>query len=175
MNKRRRPLLFLAIAATLASPLAAKDSLGVFSGWAAFRDPQIPRCYAIARAQPVGPQGMAARDYEPYASVGTWPQRRIRGQVHFRLSREMARGARISLRVGSRSFALTGGGGDAWAADHAMDAAILGAMRSADTISITSTARNGRRFTDRYQLAGAATAIDAAALGCAPAALGRKR
>ena len=34
----------------LAVPLSAKDSLGVFSDWGAFRDPAVPRCYAIAMA-----------------------------------------------------------------------------------------------------------------------------
>lgn len=170
-----RALALSMLALALAAPLAAKDSLGVFSGWAAFRDAQAPRCYAIAKAEPIGPQGMAARNYEPFASLGTWPTREIRGQLHIRLSREMAKGARITLRIGRRSFALTGGGGDAWARDPAMDAAIVAAMRSAESMSVTSITSTGRRFTDRYQLAGAATAMDAATLGCAPAALGGKR
>ena len=159
----------------VASPFAAKESLGVFSDWAAFRDLEAPRCYAITAAEPVGPRTDAARDYEPYASVGTWPMRKVRNQLHLRLSREMTQGASISLRVGGRSFALIGGGGDAWAADQAMDAAIIAAMRSADTMRVTSTSKSGRRFTDTYQLSGAATAIDAATLGCAPAALNEAR
>ena len=32
------------LVALIASPLAAKDSLGVFGQWGAFRDPQVPRC-----------------------------------------------------------------------------------------------------------------------------------
>lgn len=175
MTSHARPALLLAVIAALSAPVAAKDDLGVFSNWAAFRDPQVPRCYAIAKAEPVGPQGMVARDYEPYASIGTWPERQIRGQLHFRLSRELAKGARITLRLGGRSFALSGGGGDAWAVDRAMDAAIVAAMRSAETMSVTSISRGGRRFTDRYALSGVATAIDAATLGCAPAALRGKR
>lgn len=169
MTSIARPALVLGVAlAALAAPISAKDSLGVFSGWAAFRDPQVPRCYAIAKAEPIGPQGMAARDYEPYASVGTWPQRSVRGQVHFRLSRTLAKGAQITLRIGTRSFTLTGGGGDAWARDPAMDAAIVASMRSAQGMSVSSVTSTGRRFTDRYRLAGAATAMDAATLGCAP-------
>ena len=46
--RRLLPLILLA----LASPLAARDSLGVFGQWGAFRDPDVPRCYAIAKAQP---------------------------------------------------------------------------------------------------------------------------
>jgi hypothetical protein len=159
----------------LATPLAAKDSLGVFSGWAAFRDAQVPRCYAIAKPEPTGLETLRARDYEPYASVATWPTRQIRGQLHFRLSRELAQGALISLRVGGRSFALTGGGGDVWAFDPAMDAAIVAAIRSAESMTVSSTAKTGRHFSDRYLLAGAATAMDAATVGCSPAALRAKR
>ncbi|QIG55178.1 hypothetical protein G6N82_14390 [Altererythrobacter sp. BO-6] len=175
MTSRFRPALPFALFLMLAAPLAAKESLGVFSGWAAFRDAQIPRCYAIAKPEPTGAETMRARQYEPYASIGSWPNRQIRGQVHFRLSREIRPNARVSLRVGGRSFVLVGGGGDAWAADPAMDAAIVAALRSAESMSVSSTTISGRRFTDRYVLAGAASAIDAATLGCAPAALSRKR
>ena len=41
-----------ALALLAAAPLAAKDSLGVFGEWGAFRDSTVPRCYAIASAQP---------------------------------------------------------------------------------------------------------------------------
>lgn len=156
----RRFALFSALLA-LAAPVAAKDSLGVFGAWGAFRDPKVPHCYAIAAAQ--GSSGQ----YQAYADVGTWPRRKVRGQVHFRLSRELAERARITLSVGGQRFALTGGGTDAWAADKVMDAAMVAAMRSAQTMSVSAIARTGRRFTDRYTLAGAATAIDAATVACA--------
>jgi len=156
-----RRLLLAAAALSLAAPLAAKDSLGVFGDWGAFRDPGTPRCYAIAAAQ------NEARDHSPFASVGTWPRRGVRGQVHLRLSRTPAPTAAISLSVGGQRFALSGGGGNAWAQDRRMDAAIVAAMRSASSMSVTARDRAGRRFTDRYSLAGAATALDAATVGCA--------
>ena len=84
-----------------------------------------------------------------------------------RLSRTTARSASISLAIGGERFQLTGGGGDAWAQDRRMDAAIVAAMRSAESLSISATDRAGRRFTDRYSLDGAATALDAATVGCA--------
>lgn len=147
----------------LATPLGAKDSLGVFSSWGAFRDPNVPRCYAIARAQPNAARG----DYEPFASIGTWPKRDVRNQLHIRLSRKVSPAGHIVLRIGSESFTLAGGGGDAWAQDHRMDAAVIAAMRSAGAMTVTARARDGRNFTDRYSLAGAATAMDAATVGCA--------
>jgi len=159
----RPALAVIAIPAllSLAAPLAAKDSLGVFGDWGAFRDTAVPRCYAIAAAQ------NQARDHAPYASVGTWPRRQVRGQLHVRLSRTAAPSATISLSVGGQRFELTGGGGDAWARDRRMDAAIVAAMRSAGSMSVSARDRAGRRFTDRYSLEGAATAMDAATVGCA--------
>lgn len=158
----RKPFALLALIA-IASPALAKDSLGVFGQWGAFRDPAAPRCYAIAKAAP----SKSARDYQPYATVGTWPGRNIRGQVHFRLSREIRADQPIRLVVGGTRFELTGGGGDAWARDKAMDAGIVAAMRSAGQMTITASDKRGKRFSNTYDLKGAATAMDAATVACA--------
>jgi hypothetical protein len=152
--RRVGPLMLL----LLAAPLAAKDSLGVFQDWGAFRDPAEPRCYAIAEA--LGGAGS-------YADVGTWPRKGVRGQVHFRLSRELSTAPRLSLLLGGTRYALTGGGADAWAPDKRIDAAIVAAMRSADGMSVSGVDKSGRRFSDRFSLKGAATAMDAATVGCA--------
>ncbi len=159
----RLPLIASAILLAIAAPLAAKDSLGVFGQWGAFRDPQVPRCYAIASAEITRNR----RDFQPYASIGTWPRRNIRGQVHFRLSREQSATPRLRLAIGRQRFDLTGGGSDAWAANAGDDAAIVAAMRSASRLSIRAVDNRGNRFTDRYSLEGAATAMDAATVGCA--------
>ena len=157
----RRFILVLLIA--LATPLQAKDSLGVFGQWGAFRDAEVPRCYAIAAAEP----SSRRRDFEPFASVGTWPERKVRGQVYFRLSRQVAQGARITLSVGGRSFVLTGSGANGWAADGTDNARILAAMRTASAMRVSARDALGNRFTDSYRLDGAATALDASLLGCA--------
>ncbi|MEP2549142.1 MAG: invasion associated locus B family protein, partial [Qipengyuania citrea] len=73
----------------------------------------------------------------------------------------------ITVAIGGKRFELTGGGGDAWARDRTMDAAIVAAMRSADRMVIRATDTRGRRFSNTYSLAGAATAMDAATLACA--------
>jgi hypothetical protein len=158
-------LLLAGLAAPLAAQGGARESLGVFGEWGAFRDSAVPRCYAIAEAQ-APPRGQA-RDQVAYASVGTWPRQQVRGQVHVRLSRQLAGGSAVTLSIGGQSFALAGGGGDAWARDRAMDAGIVAAMRSAGSMSVSARDSAGRRFTDRYGLAGAATAMDAATVGCA--------
>ena len=153
----------LCLTLTVASPAMARDSLGMFGAWGAFRDPAVPRCYAIAMAEP----STRERDYQPYAAIGSWPRQALRGQVHLRLSRKLAPDSRIVLSLGGQRFDLVGGGGDAWAADRRMDAAIVAAMRSAASMTVSARDAAGRNFSNTWPLAGAATAMDAAAIGCA--------
>ena len=157
-------LLTLACALLLtASPAAARDALGMFGGWAAFRDPQAPRCYAIGMAVP----SAKARAYQPYADVAWWPRAGVRGQVHFRLSRKLQPGSTITLSIGGGRVALVGGGADAWAGDKRGDAAVIAAMRVAGSMTVSARDAGGHGFSNTWDLTGAATAIDAATLGCA--------
>jgi hypothetical protein len=156
-------VLTAAFALLLVVPAQARDSLGVFANWAAFRDPATPRCHAIAMAEPSTLQ----RDFQPYADIATWPRKQVRGQVHFRLSRRTAPGGTITLSLGGQRFALVGGGGDAWAADKRMDAGIVAAMRSAAEMTVNARDAAGRGFSNTRRRAGAATATDAATIGCA--------
>ncbi|MET0248400.1 MAG: hypothetical protein ABW164_01575 [Sphingobium sp.] len=158
----KRGVIMIGIALSAAPPAMARDSLGMFERWGAFRDTAGPRCYAIAQPVARG-RAQAARGF---ASVGTWPAKRVRAQLHVRLSRMRASTAPVALTLGERRFRLAAGEVDAWAADARMDAAIVAAMRSATSMSVSSISRDGRPFADTYALRGAATAIDAAALGC---------
>lgn len=158
-----RSALFVALFLLVSTPALARDALGMFGSWAAFRDPTAPRCYAIAKAEP----SAMRRDYQPYADIAFWPRLQLRGQVHFRLSRKLAAKAPIVLALGGQRFVLAGGGGDAWAADKRVDAAIVAAMRSADEMTVSARDELGRGFSNSWKLAGAATAIDAAQIGCA--------
>jgi hypothetical protein len=56
---------------------------------------------------------------------------------------------------------------NAWAPNPRVDAAIVAAVRSGEDMAVSSISVKGTTFTDRYRLQGAASAIDAAALGCA--------
>ena len=155
----KRVLVLLALIAT---PAAARESLGVFDSWGAFTDPSPPRCYAIA--QPVRSGGGSR--WRPFASIATWPGQGARNQLHVRLSRERDPRARVTLSVGERRFELIAGNADAWAPDTRTDAAVVAAIRSGRSMSVETLGKGGQPFADIYALRGAATAIDAAALGC---------
>ncbi|MBB5684139.1 invasion associated locus B family protein [Sphingobium boeckii] len=158
---KRGGIALLAVMA--ASPVQARDSLGVFENWGAFRDARPARCYAIAEPARETPK----TGWKPFASVSHWPAQEVRSQLHIRMSRARAADAAVTLSIGDRRFRLTAGGADAWAQDARADAAIVAAMRSATSMSVESRDAAGQPFADVYRLRGAATAIDAAALGCA--------
>lgn len=90
-----------------------------------------------------------------------------RGEFHALLSRVPRPGSSIILTVGDRPFLLVARGQWAWSRGPAQEAAIVAAARSATGMRIEARDSSGRRFTDRYLLGGAPTAIDAAAAACA--------
>ncbi len=151
----------LALLLMVTSPAAAREALGIFNSWGAFRDDNPYRCFAIA--EPVDP---AKGKWRPFASVGHWPQRGVRSQLHIRLSKERRANADVMLTVGDRRWRLVAGSYDAWAPSPRHDTFIIARMRSARSMSVSSISRDGQAFADTYRLKGAATAIDAAALGC---------
>ena len=153
---------WLIASAMLVAPANAKDRLGVYQSWAAFRDPAASRCYAIAA--PEESVGTATR--KAYLSIGFWPKRGVSHHIYVRLSRERSSNSFITLSAGGRRFRLKGEGSGGWATDRRMDMAIIAAMRSATSLSVESIGRNGRSIVDAYALRGAPSAIDAAALGC---------
>lgn len=156
---RRWPgLVALALVATTAH---ARQALGIFDGWGAFHDENPYRCFAIAE-----PVDKSDGNWRPFASVGHWPDRNVRSQLHIRLSKERRPAADVILRVGERRWRLVAGRFDAWAPTPRHDAFIIAKMRAARSMSVSSVATDGRAFADTYRLKGAATAIDAAALGC---------
>ncbi|MFM5916293.1 MAG: hypothetical protein ACKOOL_02045 [Novosphingobium sp.] len=159
----RAARLFIALVLVGASPALARDALGMFGNWGAFRDAAVPRCYAIAIAAP----STKNREFQPYADVAWWPRANLRGQVHFRLSRKIRPNAPITLSIGGQRISLTGGGADAWAQDKRGDAAIVAAMRGAGEMTVSARDLSGGGFSNTWDLAGAASAIDSATLACA--------
>lgn len=150
----------LALMPLLIGAAGGRETIGVYHGWGTFRDASPARCFAIAK--PVRAGGRVGG----FASVATWPGRGLRGSLYVRLSRVRDRSAGVTLSVGERRFALVARDADAWAADLPSDRAVVAAIRSGRSMSVEAVGTGGRPFADVYQLAGAATAIDAAALAC---------
>ncbi len=139
-------------------------ALGVWERWAAFRDGDPIRCFAIA--QPVLADGTTDRR-GAFASVAVRQADTGGPAIFVRLSQPRNAAAAITLAIGERRFALVGDRRTARPPDAASDRAIVGAMRGGRGMTIATIAVSGQPLADSYALTGAATAIDAAALGCA--------
>lgn len=140
--------------------LAARETVGVYGAWGAFRERD--RCFAIAA--PVIAGGRA--NWRPFAGVGMFPRLGQPRTLFIRLSRARDRSAPVTLSVGERRFRLVANGTDAWAPDPQTERGAVAAMRSARSMSVDAVGEGGRPFSDVYRLDGAATAIDAAAIAC---------
>jgi hypothetical protein len=157
---RRSPLLLLLLHCI--SPAMAKDRLGIYQNWAAFEDPETPRCYAIA-----SPIERISGSIRPgYLSIGFWPKKNVTHQIYASLSRDRSSNSSVSVSVGGRRFRLQANQSGGWAMDRRMDLAIIAAIRSSASLSVESVGRDGRAIVDAYSMRGAPSAIDAAAIRC---------
>ncbi|NJM51790.1 MAG: hypothetical protein HC843_13745 [Sphingomonadales bacterium] len=153
-----------ALAALLCSgAVLARDRLGIYNGWAAFKDAETPRCYAIASPE----ERISGSSRPGYLSIGFWPSQGVTHQIYVNLSRDRSTNSAVTLTAGGRRFRLRGAPSGGWASDRRMDLAIVAAIRSSASLSVESIGRDGRSIVDAYNLRGAPSAIDAAALGCA--------
>jgi hypothetical protein len=158
-----RGAIFLFSSLALAAPAAAQQqSLGIFGLWGAFAEKS--RCYAISEPLKPGRDSSAGT----FVSVGWFPAQAVRGQLHVRFAEPKRPESAVLLRIDERTFQLTGGGADAWAPDARADAEIVAAMRSGLEMVVETRNRRGGVMRDSYRLRGAATALDAAAIACAP-------
>jgi hypothetical protein len=148
-------LLFQATASTAAPLLFAQGY------WLAVERPDGRSCAAMGRSELAAPKGgdQARMSF-------TFDRRGPRhGELYVRLSRPARPGSSILLMVGGQPFQLVGRGSDAWSRGPQQEAAIIAAVRASDDLRVRFRGASSR-YTDRYLLAGAPTAIDAAAAAC---------
>ena len=153
---------YFTVALALAAPAAAAPSiLFAGGGWAAID--RGASCEAATRA--LGrivknrPHGLARFAFTP--------DRRRRGEFSARLSRQPRSGSSVMLRIDHQRFLLVTRGTTAWSRGGLQEQALIAAVRGTGAMRIEGRDAAGRPFVDRYALAGAATAIDAAAARCA--------
>jgi hypothetical protein len=139
---------FALIIVSFAAPLSARETVGTFATWAAFCD-EPKKCFAIS--QPV------ERKTHPFLSVA------IHGAT-LSVQAHLGRPSRAAkLQVGGAEFPLIVSGEEA-KADPRAGRRIVAAMRESESATLIGTSERGGRFRHHYLLAGAPSAIDAAAV-----------
>jgi len=139
---------FALIMWSFAAPLAARETVGTFATWAVFCD-EPKKCFAISEP--------AERTRHPFLSVAV-AGATLRVQAH--LGRP-ARAARLT--IGDAEFPLVMSGEEA-VADPRTSRRIVTAMRAGESATLVGTSPRGGRFRHHYLLAGAPSAVDAAAV-----------
>lgn len=159
-----RRVAFFCLVLAIAAPAAASSRLIVARGaWASFD--RGPACEAIAKplAKTKG------RDAQAYVAIAFDRSGPRHGQMFVQLRRPARPGSSVVATIGDQPFLLEARGASAWSKDAGQETAILAAIRAAGGMRIVARDSVGRRMSDRYLLAGAPTAIDAAAAACSRA------
>ena len=143
----------------LSAPASAVGLLYAGGQWVALDRGES--CEAASRSERIALKGKVQ------ARAGFAFDSTRRGQFFTQLSRVPRAGSTVILTVGEQPFLLVSRGDWAWSRDPGQEAAIIAAVRAATGMRIQSRDQRGSRFTDRYLLDGAPTAIDAAAAHCA--------
>lgn len=147
----------------VAAPTDAAERVLLARGhWAALQSLDGRHCQAAARSLRDAPKGAE----QARATFAFDSGHGRRGELHVRLSRVVRAGSSVMLAVGGQPFQLVARGSDAWSNGPVQEAAIIAAARAATGMRVEGRDSAGRRFADRYLLAGAPSAIDAAAAGC---------
>ena len=146
----------------LPAPASAVGTV-VFAGgrWAAID--RGDACVALTKAVRIAAKGKV----QASAGFSFSRDRRRWGEFHARLSHMPRPGSTMILTVGDQPFLLVAGSGWAWSRGSQQEQAIIAAVRNSGGMRVEGRDLGGRRFADRYELAGAPTAIDAAAARCA--------
>lgn len=153
----RFPLLLLIPLLVSAAPpkfLAARGS------WAAFD--RGTHCEAVSRSVLLAPRNVA----QPYVTLSFSRRPHRAGELMVVFKRPLRPGSGVTLTIGEQPFLLAASGNRAWSRGPAQEVAILASIRAAGGMRVEGRDSDGRRMVDRYLLAGAPLAIDAAAAAC---------
>jgi hypothetical protein len=130
-------------------------------GWAAIDRGGV--CEALSRSAKIAAKGKV----QATAGLAFTPDHTRWGEFHAQLSRVSRPGSSVMLTIDSQPFLLVARGDWAWSRGPMQEQAIIAAMRTGTAMRIEARDLGGVRFVDPYVLAGAPTAIDAAAARCA--------
>lgn len=154
---KRRAILMVTMVAPCLVAASGPQAIGQYGRWGAFRTAEGSACYAIAKPARSGKGDTAA------ITISSWPERQLFRQIHVRFRGEAENDA--TLTIADRRFPLVTRGADGWPASPQAGKQIIRLLRDAETLRVIARI-HGRRITDTYAPAGAASAIDAADVAC---------
>lgn len=136
-------------------------SLGTFDAWESFtyQSGGSPVCYIYSVPQKTDTAKKVKRD-PVYFLITHFPGRKIHGQVSTIIGYPFKDSSTVTVKVDDASFELYTNGDAAWAAASETEAAIIKAMKTGTSLTVTGTSWKGTETTDSYSLVGLSKAMD---------------
>lgn len=156
-----------------AAPAVAVEQptlLGVSKAWTAYQanaaDGKV--CYAVSKPTAVVPT-KSARD-PIYVIISVWPARNVKDELQVVPGYLYKEGEPVFAQVGRTKTEFftrnDSRAGSAWVKDTNDEDALVRALRSGSTLTVTGTSAKGTRTTDTYSLSGIGTALTRAHEAC---------
>jgi hypothetical protein len=168
----RGPVVLALALCAVTLPVHAEQPtlLGASRDWTAYQanttDGKV--CYALSRPIQTTPKKVA-RD-PMYVLISTWPNRNVRDELQIIPGYVYRDGEPVVAQVGRVKVEFftrnDGKSGSAWVKEPADENALVSAMRSGFTLTVSGTSKRGTRTIDTYSLSGIATALDRAHDAC---------
>ena len=169
-----KPVAFC-LAALAAGPALAQSAerVAAHTDWSVFVANSPKECYIVSPPK----SSVATRDGKPAdvqrgdirLFVAFRPGDNVSNEVSFTGGYPFQAGSSVTLEVGSESFTLDPGDGDAgewaWTAP-ADDSRVVAALRRGSSATLTGTSARGTRTEDSFSLSGFTAAVEDAAARC---------
>ncbi len=163
-------IILASVALLTISGMARADdpvSMGTFDDWESFtyQDQGKPVCYVYSTPKKTESLKKVKRD-PVYFLVTNYTGRKVKGQVSTIIGYPFKESSLVAVKIDNASFELYTNGDAAWASSVDVDAAIVKAMKTGKSISVTGTSWKGTQTTDTYSLAGIGKALDKIDTAC---------
>lgn len=137
-------------------------SLGASGDWEAFTyDAEGSKvCYVYSQPKKSEANKKGAARNPIYFMVTHWPGKKVKAQPSTVIGYTFKEGSDVKLSIDTRDFILYPVDNMAWTDKVETERAILTAMKSGKTMSISGTSAKGTVTKDSYSLAGISAALD---------------
>ena len=172
----QRTTLAVLVAAALATPgyaQASAERVAAHNAWAVFVAGNPKECYIVSQPTSTvarrGGQNVQVNRGDIRMFVRFNPGESVRNEVSFTGGYPFDQSTPVKVAIGSESFDLTPGPGDAsgWAWPAAEDdARIVAAMRRGSTATVTGVSTRGTTTVDTFSLSGFTAAVNEAESRC---------
>jgi Invasion associated locus B (IalB) protein len=161
--------VLVAAANLVVAPFAAQaqapgnpTSLGASGDWEAFTyeadGSKVCYVYSAPKKSDASKKGVA-RD-PVYFMITHWPGKKVKGQPSTFIGYTFKPGSDVKLTIDTRDFILYPVDNMAWTDKVETERAILQAMKSGKTMSVSGTSAKGTTTKDSYSLSGISAAMD---------------